>query len=963
MSRSRVHSLLSSRAIDFLPAAPAPDAPAPADAAAGPDLPPLIARPGLIGDPLSLAGGLFDDLSDPGLGLRSDGAVARAERPVENGSGDTTVAVAASGNQGIDGLLIGSRWADGYITYSFPNATSDYGAGYPEALSNFGMVNADQQRAAHFALNEATYTQPGAARGFAVEAFTNLAIDWSVTDSAGTIRMANTSNPGTAYAYYPNNGSTGGDAFFGGSGRTPVMGNYHWHTILHELGHSLGLKHGQEGSGFGAMPSYLDAMEYTVMTYRSYVGAPLTGYTNEQFGYAQTYMMYDIAALQHMYGADFNSNAGATTYKWNPDSGDTLINGSAAITPGANRIFMTIWDGGGIDTYDLSSYTTGVTVNLAPGSSSLLSSTQRAFLGGGNYASGNVYNALLYKGDTRSLIENATGGSGSDTLYGNAAGNVMTGNAGNDYIWTSTGADSLYGGDGNDTLYGAEDNDYNLGGDGDDYIWSYTGNDWLYGQGGVDSLYGGDGNDYLNGSDATQVDAVLDGGTGSDTLSVSSLTVGHVFDFELGETRTGGGTVVGSLLGIELFYAGSGNDVVISDGEAHSYYGLDGNDTMIAELGGETLDGGSGVDLLDTARWDGPYVLDLTTGSSNYGSELYVNFENLILGDGADSVIGTAGANRLNGGGGNDTLVAGAGDDRVYGDAGNDSLLGEAGNDTLNAGSGLDILVGGFGSDVYFVNGGDTIVEGAGAGTDSVYSSVSYTMAANVERLVLTGAGNTDGFGNALANRIQGNAGQNWLAGNAGADTLIGAGGNDTYVTDGLDLITEAAGGGVDTVRSSATLTLGANLENLTLLGGANLSGAGNALSNQITGNTGANTLRGGLGNDRLLGAAGSDRLAGQDGNDRLDGGVGNDALWGGLGADTLIFRSGADRVADFVNNIDTIGLDDALWGGGARTVAQMLSYATNVAGDVLFNFGGGNTLLVENVANKLLLGDDLLIV
>ncbi|WP_134724880.1 M10 family metallopeptidase [Paracoccus luteus] len=1017
MSRSRVQSLLASQAKSVLP-----DAHGPAAGASGPALPDLIDSPGLIRDPLTLGRGLFDDLAAPDSAMRSDGATAGYDAPVENGSGDTTVAVAASGIQGIDGLLAGTRWADGFITYSFPNSTADYQAGYPEALSNFGMVNADQQRAAHFALNQATYTQPAAASGFAVEAFTNLGIDWNATDSAGTIRLANTSNPGTAYAYYPNNGVTGGDAFFGGSGRTPVMGNYHWHTVLHELGHSLGLKHGQEAGGFGAMPAYLDAMEYTVMTYRSYVGGPTTGYTNEQFGYAQTYMMYDIAALQYMYGADFTSNAGATVYKWDPGSGNTLINGSAAITPGANRIFMTIWDGGGIDTYDLSSYTTGVTVNLAPGSSSLLSSTQQAFLGGGNYARGNVYNALLFNGDTRSLIENATGGSGGDTLYGNAANNVLTGNAGNDYMWTSTGDDSLYGGDGNDTLYGAEGNDYNLGGSGDDYIWAYTGNDWLYGQGGVDSLYGGEGNDYLNGSDGTEVDAVLDGGAGSDTLSVSSLTVGHVFDFELGETRTGAGTVIGSLAGIEVFYAGSGDDVVISDGNSNSYYGMAGNDTMIAELGGETLDGGSGVDLLDTTRWSGAYVLNLTTGSSNYGGELYLNFENAVLGAGSDSLFGTAGTNVLDGGAGNDTLdggdgtdtlIGGFGNDVIYGgldrdqmlmedgddifyddaeigpsgndtvsggdgndtivgaggadglfgDAGDDSIGGGVGNDTLGAGTGTDTLIGGDGDDFYLINGGDTVIELPGGGTDTVLSTASYTLAANVERLVLGGLGNTAGIGNGLANRIQGNAGQNWLSGNGGADTMIGGGGNDTFVTDGLDLIVEGIGGGVDTVRTTTTLWLGANLENLMLMGGLNIAGIGNGLANTITGNIGQNTLNGGLGNDTVFGAAGNDTLAGQDGFDRLDGGLGNDVLLGGLGSDTLVFRSGADRIVDFSNNVDTVALDDALWGGGPRTVAQILAMAAEVAGDVLFNFGGGNTLLLENVGNKFVLADDLMIV
>ncbi|WP_374302475.1 M10 family metallopeptidase C-terminal domain-containing protein [Paracoccus sp. (in: a-proteobacteria)] len=959
MPRSRIQSLLASSAQAF----PSPSF----ETLAGPDIsiaPDLTDTLQKIRDFLDTTNGL----TDAGLvAERSDGAVGAGGPapvgPVRNGSGDTTVAVAASGNQGIDGLLAGVRWADGYITYSFPDAASDYGAGYIESLTNFQQINAAQQLAVHFALNSVAYTQPGSAAGFSVEGFTNLTVDFTSADGSGTLRYANTSDPGTAYAYYPNNGTFGGDSFYGNSGRTPVMGNYHWHTMLHETGHALGLKHGQETGGFGAMPTHLDAMEYTVMTYRSYVGGPTTGYTNEEFGYAQTFMMYDIAALQYMYGADFSVNSGNTTYEWDPTTGNTIVDGSAAITPGGNRIFMTVWDGGGIDTYDLSAYATGVTVNLAPGSYSLLSDTQRAHLGSGNYASGNVYNALLFGGDTRSLIENATGGSGSDTLYGNQAANVMIGNAGGDYIWTSTGNDALYGGDGDDTLYGAEDNDYNHGGAGNDYIWAYIGNDTLYGAEGTDSLYGGDGDDYLSGSWGSDIDAVMDGGNGNDTLSMSFLTVGRVFDFEAGQARTGGGAILGTLVSIETFYGGSGNDVIISDGDGHLYYGQSGNDRMVAEIGAETLDGGAGFDTLDTARWSGPYVLDLATGSSNYGGEFYTNFEGAVLGGGNDSVSGTAGANMLHGGGGNDTLLGGGGNDTLQGAAGNDNLRGGGGNDTLSAGIGSDILLGGAGDDVYATDGGDAIWEAAGQGNDLVFSSVSLTLAANVERLTLTGTAGNAGAGNALNNRITGNVGNNWLNGLGGSDTLAGGGGNDTYVTDGLDVILEGAGGGVDTVRSTAGLTLAANLEHLLLIGAANINGFGNGLNNQITGNNGNNALFGALGNDILQGGAGGDTLRGGVGSDRVDGGLGSDVLWGDAGADTLIFRRGGDRIADFANNIDTIALDDALWGGLPKTIGQILAMGTEVAGDVFFNFGGGNTLLVENVASRLLLVDDILIV
>ncbi len=148
------------------------------------------------------------------------------------------------------------------------------------------------------------------------------------------------------------------------------------------------------------------------MTYRSYIGGPTNGYTNESGGYPQTFMMLDIAALQYMYGADFTTNSGNTIYSWNPSTGATSVNGLAGTNPSSNRVFLTIWDGGGTDTYDLSNYTTALSIDLTPGGYSSFG-TQRANLGGsGGLARGNVFNALQYQNDPRSLIEDAIGGSG-----------------------------------------------------------------------------------------------------------------------------------------------------------------------------------------------------------------------------------------------------------------------------------------------------------------------------------------------------------------------------------------------------------------------------------------------------------------------------------------------------------------------------------------------------------------------
>ena len=138
-----------------------------------------------------------------------------------------------------------------------------------------------------------------------------------------------------------------GDMFFNGTDyNTPVKGNFAYATVIHEMGHALGLKHGHitqpsPGESFviPALPAAHDSMEFSIMTYRSNVGGPTNFYRNEQFGYAQSWMMNDIAALQYLYGADFTANASNTKYGWNRTTGDDVHQRrSARGLPGANRV-------------------------------------------------------------------------------------------------------------------------------------------------------------------------------------------------------------------------------------------------------------------------------------------------------------------------------------------------------------------------------------------------------------------------------------------------------------------------------------------------------------------------------------------------------------------------------------------------------------------------------------------------
>ncbi|BFM40223.1 hypothetical protein OLK001_21490 [Synechocystis sp. LKSZ1] len=270
--------------------------------------------------------------------------------------------------------------------------------------------------------------------------------------------------------------------------------------------------------------------------------------------------------------------------------------------------------------------------------------------------------------------------------------------------------------------------------------------------------------------------------------------------------------------------------------------------------------------------------------------------------------------------------------------------------DTLTGTTGADTLIGLAGNDTYIVNhSGDIVVENAKAGTDTVQASISYTLGANVENLVLTGIDAINGTGNALKNVITGNDAANILDGGTGADTLVGGTGNDTYIVDNTgDLVIETStlATEIDTVQSSVTYILGANVENLILVGTNSIKGTGNVLDNFITGNGAANTLDGGAGNDSLFGGAGNDILTGGGGSDLLVGGTGNDTLNLGLNdgvADVVRYTigDGADVINQFVKGIDKLAftgisfIDVKVLGSDTQ-----LRLGNGIAGDAGFGTG-----------------------
>jgi serralysin len=596
-----------------------------------------------------------------------------------------TSTITPTSNAYVNGVLSGTKWAVNSFTYSFPSSASFYASGYGsgEPLTNFEALNPVQMEATRKVL--ANYA-----------AVANVTFQ-EITESSfqhATIRLAESDKPSTAWAYYPTTLAEGGDAWFNNTKNyydNPVLGTYAYASFLHEIGHGMGLKHPHEVSGsFGAMPLDKDSLEYSVMSYRSYVGQSTSGgYTNKSGSYPQSLMMYDIAALQKMYGANFTTNSGNTTYSWSPTTGEMFINGVGQGTPADNKIFRTIWDGGGNDTYDFSNYTTGVTVDLRPGQWSTASTAQLAVLhyDGSKVAAGNIANSLLYDGDLRSLIENAIGGSASDLLMGNVGNNTLDGGAGNDRLIGDAGNDTLKGGADSDTaVFSGARSQYQVtqladgsvkvvdlrGGapDGSDIAWNIERFEFSDKQYTLAEVLSDPGSQPPPPPPPPPPETGL---TLTGTSANNILTGGALADIISG---LGGADTLNGNGGADILDGGTGNDKL---------YGGDGDDVLIGGSGSDTLDGGAGTDTASYATAAAGVVVNMTSIYQNRGEayiDSYTSIENLTGSNFADTLTGNSAANKLTGGAGADKLYGGTGNDTLIGGAGNDYLSGDAGTDT-----------------------------------------------------------------------------------------------------------------------------------------------------------------------------------------------------------------------------------------------------------------------------------------
>lgn len=427
---------------------------------------------------------------------------------------------------------------------------------------------------------------------------------------------------------------------------------------------------------------------------------------------------------------------------------------------------------------------------------------------------------------------------------------------------------------------------------------------------------------------------------------------------------------------------------------AQAYKGTAGNDFINGSTGGDLLDGGLGADTMTGGRGNDTYMVD------NAGDKV-VEGHDLGLG-GVDTVQTTVSytlSDNIE-----HLILLGKAPINGTGNSKDNVITGNDGDNVIDGGRGADQMAGGDGDDSYIVdNIGDTVIELAGGGTDTVRANVNYTLADNVENIVLTGANAINATGNALDNMLTGNDAANVLNGGAGADTMIGGGGNDTYLVDNVgDMVKEVAGEGTDTVKTSIDYKLTANVENL-ILAGKVVRGTGNDLANAITGNYANNIIDGGAGADTMTGGRGDDvyivdnardsvvewfdfGLGGVDtvrssvsyalsdnienltliGSERIDakgngvdnviiGNIADNVIDGGGGADRMIGDRGDDTY--IVDNADDVVIEK--WGEGHDTVLASVSYALSNNVNNITLTGRAAINATGNGLNNALIGND----
>jgi Ca2+-binding RTX toxin-like protein len=464
----------------------------------------------------------------------------------------------------------------------------------------------------------------------------------------------------------------------------------------------------------------------------------------------------------------------------------------------------------------------------------------------------------------------------------------------------------------------------------------------------------GAGDDRVTLSSDLDVDAVIAAGAGYDTVTLSGAFSDYTLSLDesgtLSASKTGAPGNKVTMSGVErLAFSDTARSVSTGTDAGEQITGSSAHDMTFGRAGDDVLRGASGNDMLDG-------------GDGN--DEVFGGFgvDEMHGGSGDDVLHGNAHGDMLDGGDGNDTLNGGNGNDLIYGGAGNDQVSGANDADTIHGGSGNDTLLGQQQADTLYGDAGmDTLVGGNGNDTLHGGTHADILYGDNNVDTLHGDNGNDTLHGGAHGDMLYGGNDNDTLYGEGGDDYLDGGAQNDTLY-GGYNSDTLLGGDGNDTLYGGAqndTLQGGNDADTLYGEGGDDYLDGG-AQNDALYGGYNSDTLLGGNGNDLLFGGGQADVLDGGNDSDVLDGGTGDDTLTGGAQADTFVYKLGyaRDTITDFQNNIDAIDLSDFGFADSAAAMAQ----ATQSGDNLVFNFGDGNVLVVENMTASLIENDLLLV-
>ncbi|PUB88041.1 MAG: hypothetical protein DBP00_07365 [gamma proteobacterium symbiont of Ctena orbiculata] len=672
-----------------------------------------------------------------------------------------------------------------------------------------------------------------------------------------------------------------------------VPGTKAYKVLMEEILHSLGIDIIES-----APTSELNNLKYTVTAYTS------TPHPDMDESILPTGLgLYDIAALQEIYGADTTTRLGDTTYK---------MGATEAFGTDVNEAFIyTIWDAGGdSDVIDATGYHDGVQIDLREGHFSSIGKNGNpngaaVVWDNVDYDAGNV--AIAYG----TVIENAIGTAYNDNLIGNETDNNLEGQNGDDELWGGLGNDILNGGDGDDIYnYNIGDghdviindvisNDTIVFGAGivfEDIVISFSNNDMILslpGNGSITisdyDLGSGVSRDYFHFSDSSITTDWITGGTGSTRITGTNdndLITGGA----LGETING-------RYGSDVIYGGGGNDTIYAatssqdEFDSNFIYGGGGDDAIDGSYGDDYIDGGDGNDSI----------------SSSGGSDT-------LIGGTGDDHIGSDGSSTLYGGAGNDWLQSSGSNDTIYAESGSDliELLanGGGGSHYAQGDAGDDVFAGRLnqewwnitwsdssGNDSYLPGGGNTSITDSGG--DDIYKSTYVT---NKSDVIIEDTGGVDLIYLLSTDSYGGYTVSNY-------DVILNIEGGRITLKDHLDPSGLYA---IEYYQKGTNSAVNMNSLIADYWGdNTNNSFSGTTSADLVFGEDGNDILFGDDGNDYLSGGTGNDTLSGDLGDDTLIGGLGDDTLTGGLGDDIYWYiPGGGDDILSEEGGADTIELD-----------------------------------------------------